>query len=139
MKIELNRLDDGFHFEMTSPDGHKVQTDAAEENNGKNNASRPTDLLLMSLAACSSYDVVNILKKMKLELKDIKVQVDGEKDRTEVPALFRKIHVHYQLYGEIALDKAQRAVELSMTTYCSVTKTLEKIAEITYDVEVLPA
>ncbi|MEO1434526.1 MAG: OsmC family protein [Bacteroidota bacterium] len=137
MKIQLNRLDDHFHFEMTSPDGHIVQTDASVENDGKNKASRPTDLLLMSLAACSSYDVVKIMQKMKVDLKDIKVEVDGEKDRTEVPALFRKIHIKYQLFGDIPLDKAQRAVDLSISTYCSVSKTLEKIADITYEVGVV--
>jgi putative redox protein len=35
------------------------------------------------------------------------------------------------------LDKAKRAVELSVGKYCSVAKTLEKNAKVTFSVEVI--
>lgn len=139
MKIELSRLDDSMNFLMTDNEGHQVQSDASVDDGGNSKAPRPTTLLLMSLASCSSIDVVLILKKMKQELIDIKVEVEGIKDRTQVPALFKTIHLKYKLFGDIPKDKAERAVRMSMETYCSVVKTIESVVSITWEAEVLPA
>jgi len=42
--------------------------------------------------------------------------------------------VHFILKGNVDKDKVDRAVKLSMEKYCSVTKTLEPTAKITYKV-----
>jgi putative redox protein len=48
------------------------------------------------------------------------------------PSLFRDISVHFTLKGNLDEDKVRKAVDLSMQKYCSVAKTLEKTATITY-------
>ena len=49
----------------------------------------------------------------------------------QVPALFTRIHVHYVLTGDLDPAKVRRAIDLSLNTYCSVAKILEKTVPIT--------
>jgi len=44
--------------------------------------------------------------------------------------------LHFKIKGEVDPDKAERAVKLSVEKYCSVSKTLEPTAKITYKVTV---
>lgn len=139
IKIELNRLNDGFHLEAANEQGNTVQIDASPDIGGTNQGMRPMQLLLAGLGGCSSIDVINILKKQKQPLKDIKVTVTGEREKDAVPSLYTEAHVHFKLFGDLDPDKAQKAVSLSMDKYCSVAKTLEKTAKITYSFEVIKA
>jgi putative redox protein len=56
-----------------------------------------------------------------------------------VPKTFKKINVHYIIYGNVKEAKAKRAIDLSMEKYCSVSKMLEASVEITTSFEVVPA
>lgn len=136
MRITLNRLDDAFHFEAKNEDGNSVHMDAAEKIGGRNKGARPTQLVLMALAGCSGIDVISILKKQKVELKDFKIEVDGEQEDLQNAAkAFTNAHVKFFLDGEVDEDKAKRAVSLSIEKYCSVEKILRLSgAKITYEV-----
>lgn len=131
MKINLKRLDDDKHFELSNEKGYTVELA------GGGKATSPMESVLMAVAGCSSIDVVSILKKMKLDLKDLEVEVSGERATDEVPAVFTKIHAHYKLYGDIPEDKAKRTLELTFTKYCSVSIMLQKAAEVTYSFEII--
>jgi len=137
MKITLNRVDDAFHMEAVNEDGCKVSTDGAPKIGGKNQGMRPMQLLLVAAGSCSSIDVISILNKMKQELKDFQIEVSGEREADVVPALFTDIHIHFKLSGKLDEEKVKRAIDLSMTKYCSVVKTLEKTANITSSYEIL--
>ena len=39
---------------------------------------KPSDLLLMAVASCSAYDVVEILTKQREQLEDLKVTCSGD-------------------------------------------------------------
>ena len=41
-------------------------------------ATKPSDLLLLSLASCSAYDVVMILGRQRQNLVDLYISVDGQ-------------------------------------------------------------
>ena len=56
-----------------------------------------------------------------------------------MPAVFTDIHIHFKLTGKISESKGQRAVQLSMEQYCSVSKMLEKTVNITHSVEIIQA
>jgi putative redox protein len=136
MKITLKRLDDAYHMEASNEDGRTLETDGAPKIGGGNKGMRPMQLLLAAAGSCSSVDIISILKKMKQELKDFQVEVNGEREPDVVPSLFTDIHLHFKLSGNLEEEKVKRAVDLSMTKYCSVTKTLEKTAKITYSFEI---
>jgi putative redox protein len=93
-------------------------------------------LLLAAIGGCSTIDIVSILQKQRQPLEDISITVDGEREPNVEPSLFQTIHVHYVLKGDLDEEKVRRAVDLSMQKYCSVAKTLEKTAHITYDFEI---
>jgi putative redox protein len=136
MKITLNRLDDAFHLEAQNEDGCRLQTDGSPKIGGGNKGMRPMQLLLAAAGSCSSIDVISILRKMKQELTGLQVEVTGDRDGDKVPSLFTAIHIHFILVGKLEEEKVRRAIELSMTKYCSVVKTLEKTAEITSSYEI---
>ena len=137
MKIELKRLDDAFHFEAISETGNTAQMDAGENIGGHNKGVRPMQMLLMGLGGCSAIDVVLILKKQKQVIDDFTISIEGEREKGKEPALWENIQVHFKFKGQIDKEKADRAVQLSMEKYCSVSKTLEAAgAKITYTVSV---
>lgn len=133
MDVTISRINDAVHLEGKNEDGLTVQLDGSPAIGGKNKGVRPMQMLLISLGSCSSMDVLSILAKMKQEVNDYKVEIQGDREPDKVPSLFTKIHVHYRLWGDLDEKKVARAIELSMGTYCSVTKMLEKAVEITHD------
>lgn len=139
MKIELIRLNDACHFEAVNEDGLSVLLDGSPEVGGENKGMRPMQLLIAALGACSSIDVVSILKKQRQELKDIRITLEAERQKNVEPALFETIKVHFSLYGDLNEVKVKKALELSMDKYCSVAKILEPTANITYDYKIIEA
>jgi putative redox protein len=139
MHIELKRLDDAFHLQAMNEQGNTVETDASPAIGGGGKGMRPMEMLLSSLGACSSIDVIDILKKMRQPLTDIQISIDGQREPDVVPSLFTDIEITFKLHGKLDPDKAQRAVAMSMEKYCSVTKILEKTAKITWKVEINPS
>ena len=132
MKIHLRRLNQAVHFECTNDEGLSIHTDGSPEIGGEGKGPRPMQLLLMSHAACSSIDVVTLLKKMRQPLEDIQVDVDGERDTTQTPAVFHKIHLHYTLKGDLDPRSVEKCIRLSVEKYCSVGVMLAKTAEVTW-------
>ena len=135
MKIELKRLDDAFLFEGKSPTGNIAIMDAGEELGGHNKGVRPMQMLIMGLGGCSAIDIIMILKKQKQVIDDFEISIDAHREKGKEPSLWETIHLLFKLKGKIDLEKAKRAVQLSMDKYCSVSKTLEIAgAKITYEV-----
>lgn len=121
-------------MEARNEEGNTVHIDNAEERGGAGKGVRPMQLLLMGLGSCSAIDIINILNKQKQKIDAFSIDVDGERDYDKVPALFEAIEVRFHFTGDLDPAKVRRAVDLSMEKYCSVTKTLEKTAEITYKI-----
>lgn len=132
MKIELQRKNKAVHLEAVNEDGATIQIDGSPAVGGENLGFRPMQLLLAAIGGCSTIDIVGILKKQRQEIEDIRITVDGEREPNVEPSLFQTIHVHFELTGNLDEEKVRRAVDLSMQKYCSVAKTLEKTATITY-------
>ena len=137
IRIELNRLNDAFHFEAINENGNKVQLDASPDIGGTNQGMRPMQMLLAAMGGCSAIDLISILKKQKQQLRDIKVTVSGEREPNATPSLYTEVHAHFRLFGTIDKDKAEKAVSLAVDKYCSVAKTLEAKARITHSFEII--
>ncbi len=120
-------------FMGTSESGHTVILDA---NNG-NLAPSPLENILISLGACSSVDVVSILKKARQKIVGCQVEISGTRVDT-VPKLFSDIHLHFVIKGESISEKhIERAVALSADKYCSVALMLNAKVNISHDFEVI--
>jgi putative redox protein len=136
MKINIKRLNDNFHMEARNEDGNSIQMDGSPDIGGEGKGMRPRQLLLAAVGGCSAIDVILILKKQKQEITDFDVEVEGESEKVEHYSLFRDITLHFKIKGNVDLDKAERAVKLSIEKYCSVSKTLEPTAKINYKVTI---
>jgi putative redox protein len=99
--------------------------------------AKPSDLLLVSLAACTAYDVVTILRKQRQHLRKLEVIVTSEQD-PEPPWTFRAIHMRFLLMGEIDERKAERAIDLAESKYCAVAATLRPVVDLTRSFEISP-
>lgn len=132
-KISLERIGEPFHFEARNEAGNIVHIDAGPAIGGTGKGARPMELLLMGLAGCSGIDVVTILRKQRQNMGSMRVEVSGERGELQEANPFQNIKVLFSFTGEIDKDHLKRAIELSMEKYCSVAKTLEKTATITWE------
>lgn len=134
MKLELKRVETPFHFELSNESGAVIDIDGKEDIGGTGKYFRPMQLLASSAAGCSGIDVLLILQKQKLVPDEFSVEIQAERVEA-VPAVFKSIHLLFKFSGQLPEDKVQRAVDLSVTKYCSAIKMLEKACEITYSIE----
>jgi putative redox protein len=116
-----------LRFSGGAPDGPLVTID------GDNVAGPgPMLALLLAAAACSGSDVVVILRKMRVALRELRIEATGTR-REEEPRRYIALHLDYQLAGEgLDENKARRAVGLSLEKYCSVIHSLTPDIAITY-------
>jgi putative redox protein len=137
MKVTLNRIDDAFHFEGKGISDVGIPIDGSTEIGGRNAGARPMELVLMGLGSCGAMDIISILKKQRQDLKDLKINIDSERDYDQTPAVFKEIKVEFIFYGKLEENKVEKAVTLSMEKYCSVSAMLEKTAKITYSFQII--
>jgi len=122
-------------FVGTDGTKHSVVMSSQDEENSV--GMSPSQLLLVALGGCTSYDVVNILEKKRQSLTGLEVRVTGEQE-PDPPWTYRKIHIEYIVRGEGLSEKAVHdAIELSEERYCSVAATVRGSAEITYEYTVV--
>lgn len=115
-------------FVGTDSTNHSIVLSTSQDGTG----SKPSELLLVALGACTAVDVVGILIKKRLKLNGLQVKINGQQD-ADPPWAYRKIHLEYIVRGQGISDKAvQQAIELSEEKYCSVAATVRGVAEITY-------
>lgn len=131
MKIELTHQSD-YHATISDNRGYTIDIDNKSVDNPK--GASPMELLLMGLAGCSSIDIVHILDKQKIKPDSLKIEVHGNRQVDATPALFTDIHATVKVTGDVKPDRIYRAAKLSFEKYCSVSKTLEATAKITFSV-----
>ena len=135
MKVRIKWVE-GVSFVGESETGHAVVLDGAPENGGRNIGMRPMEMLLIGMGACTSFDVVTILKKARQPIVDCVAEISAER-ANEVPKVFTKIHVHFVVTGDgLSETQVERAVKLSAEKYCSASIMLSKSVEITHDFEI---
>ncbi len=136
MKQEINLAwKKGMAFE-TELYGHKLTVDADQSNGGNDLGPRPKALMLVALAGCTGMDVVSILSKMRVELADLNVKVEGEMTE-EHPKHFTSLHIVYEFWGnDLPMEKLEKAVSMSDERYCGVSATLKKGIPVTHSIVV---
>jgi len=135
MKAIIRQVD-GLSMVGKADSNHWVAFDSVKTFGGAEAATKPMEMVLLALGSCTSMDVLSILKKMREKVNDFTVNIEANR-AGEHPMVFTSIHLNYVVEGEnIDPKNVNKAIELSMTKYCSVTAMLEKSADITWDVEI---
>ncbi len=93
--------------------------------------------MLAALVGCTAMDVISILQKMRVNVKNFNVHVEGELT-DEHPKQFYKMHVIYEFTGKNSpLDKLEKAVELSEDRYCGVNAVYKKVMVLTSEIKII--
>ena len=93
--------------------------------------------MLTALAGCKGMDVVSILKKLRVELDDFNVYVEGDLTE-EHPKKFTQMHVIYEFKGKnLPVEKLQKAVNLSEERYCGVSAMYRKFIGLTSEIKII--
>jgi len=127
----------GASFKAETGSGHEIIMDGAAEYGGENKGARPMELLLVGLGGCTSFDVMLILNKSRMDVRDCVAEIRAERAENP-PKVFTKIHIKFIVTGkDIDPTKVERAIKLSEEKYCSASIMLAKTAEITHELEIV--
>jgi putative redox protein len=120
-----------MEFEGHSESGHTLVLDGdAAHTHGPS----PMEVVLMALCSCTAVDVVSILEKKREPLVSLTVSATAEQSAAP-PRVFTRIMLTYLIGGAVSKKAAEDAVGLSKNKYCSVSKMLEKTAQIGFTIE----
>ncbi len=115
-------------------DGHKLYMDSSLEHGGKNTGPRPKPLMMVALAGCTGMDVAAILKKMREDIEELTVEVEGDVSEDH-PKRFEGMKVIYRVKGKgVNRKNVEKAVNLSTTKYCGVSANYTKAFHITHEI-----
>ena len=118
----------GMRFDSGRPGGPAARFDGSGET-----GQSPVDGVLSALASCVSVDVVEILAKRRTPAAALTVDVLGERVDT-IPRRLKSITLDFHITGDgIEREHAERAIDLSLTRYCSVRDSLAKDIPVTWN------
>lgn len=126
-KISLSHLGED-KFDVLQ-NGKTIRIDAAPEE--VSTGVRPKALILSALAGCTAIDVVELLRKMRVEFTDFKIDVQAELTE-EHPKTYKTVDLVYyvKLTSLADKDKMEKAVNLSQEKYCGVTAMVKAFADL---------
>jgi putative redox protein len=127
---------EGYLMMASDSNGHSIAIGRSPDPQHVWAGVKPSELLLIAAASCSAYDVIEILTKQREPFVDLKVLCSGEQ-LPDPPYSFLKIHLHYQVYGNVSSEKLEKAIHLSEEKYCSVISTLRPSVLVTSDFEII--
>ena len=120
----------------TDVDGHNIVIDLAKDAGGDDAGPRPKKFVLVAAAGCSGLDVVEIVKKMRIDIKGFNIQIESDVT-DEYPKQYTNLKVVYEFEGEnLPKEKLERACQLSFDNYCGVLAMYKKAVPVTYEVRI---
>ncbi len=114
--------------------GHTDIMDAPQQSGGEEMGPIPKPFILVALSGCTGMDIVAILRKANIEVKDFNLKVTGELSRTP-PLEYVAIHINYEIKGQVAQNEAVlKAVSDSQEKICGVSHMLKKAMPVTWEI-----
>ena len=115
-------------------DGHKLYMDTSLEHGGKNTGPRPKPLMMVALAGCTGMDVAAILKKMREDIEELTIEVEGDVSEDH-PKRFEGMKIIFRVKGKgVSRKNVEKAVNLSSTKYCGVSANYVKAFPISHEI-----
>lgn len=123
----------GMRYRGGRPDGPTLVVDGERAA-----APSPVEGVLVSLAACSAIDVVEVLNKRRTPPASLNVRVDFAR-AANPPRRLTSVRLVYRVVTSSERHHVERAIELSFDKYCSVVHSLAPDVELQWELEVEPA
>lgn len=128
--MEFRMKDGGFYTEL--PFG-RLEVSGDEEH-----GFRPFQLMVASIAVCSGGVLRKILEKQRIEVSDIHIQTDVERDEANANRI-EKVHVHFRITGEnLNADKIEKALVLTRKN-CAMVQSVEGSITVEETFEIVAA
>ena len=127
-------LKEGLTFIATADSGFEVRLDTSRKVGGDESGFPPLELLAMGLAGCAAMDVLSILRKKQQKVTAFETRVHADQ-APDYPKVFTKMSLEFIASGHGINQTAMlRAIELSVTKYCTVYAMLSRATpvEVTY-------
>jgi uncharacterized OsmC-like protein len=103
---------------------HIVTTDSNSDEGGRNLGPAPTELFLAALGGCIMINISRIAKKMRIELRSVRMRVVGTKEQRDRPSSFIELDANVTIDADTIdharLEKLGRLAEEN----CTVSNTL---------------
>lgn len=128
LQITLDWID-ALHFKS------RIESRFSELDGNQKDAFSPVESLVASLAGCMAIDVITILNKMRLDVKELRLEADADRNSMN-PRYVKSINLKFYLKGELAPDRVRRAIDLSQEKYCSVFHSLRPDLQFGYRVQI---
>ncbi|MBL7067172.1 MAG: OsmC family protein [Candidatus Marinimicrobia bacterium] len=138
MKVSLHRAS-GITFLAKGDSNHWVVLDSKKQFGGSEAASQPMEMMLMALGGCTAMDIESLINKMRTPAEEFQIEIDAARS-AEHPRVFTEIHMTFIFKGaDLNKQNIKKAVRLSQEKYCSVSATLSRAIDISYDIVFNPA
>ncbi|MBU0509878.1 OsmC family protein [bacterium] len=125
MKAYLRHVE-GHTFVAKSDSNHWVPIDTGTASGGTGAANDPFQLFVIGFSGCALVDVADIVKKSRKEAARLEMFVEVTRAET-APKVVRSVEFHLQAEGDPTLGETlRRALELSLTKYCSASLSLDR-------------
>lgn len=125
----------GLAFQAAGGSGYQLRFDNPASAAG----GSPMELVALAAGGCTASDVISILQKKQQQVTHFAVNVTARR-AAEHPKVFTEIDLEYVVTGrQIDPHAVERAIELSLTKYCSVNLMLDKTAKINHHYRIVEA
>ena len=123
-------LKEGMKVEVNDGRGHSIVIDEPEGLGGTDEGMTPVEITLASLAGCFSITASFLAKKMRVDINNIEMEVEGDIDEeamssTDVESGFKEIRFNFKIDSDAPKEKIEKIYE-SIEDYCPVSDTLKK-------------
>jgi len=123
----------GTRFDAGRPNGPAFRLDTSGET-----GQSPVDAVLSGLGGCVSIDILGILEKQRTPARSFAVDVTGDRVDT-TPRRLSHVMLHFTIAGEgLQRPAVERAIDLSITKYCSVRDSLRTDIQVEWTLTLEP-
>jgi len=130
MNFTIQLAADGSHTIGMDAAGNTVNMYLPETAGGNATGIRPMQMLILGVGGCTAVDVLMILKKKRQIVEDFRIEITATRENDKEPALWESAHLKYYFKGEVDLEKAKHAIDLSISKYCSASETLRSAGSV---------
>lgn len=128
-----SQLKEGMKVEAEAR-GHKIVMDEPKDHGGTDQGMNPVEITLSSLAGCLSITAAFLAKKMKVEINDLSVEVEGDIDdeamtSPDVDSGFKEVRFNIIIDSDSDEKKIEKLYN-SIEKFCPVSDSLKRSIEV---------
>lgn len=135
-----SKLKGGMKVEVSDGRGHSIVIDEPEELGGTDEGMTPVEITLASLAGCFSITASFLAKKMRIDINNIEMEVEGDIDdqamsSADVYSGFQEVRFNFKIDADAPKEKVEKLYK-SIEDFCPVSDTLKENVTLKGEYEV---